>query len=327
MRTLYWLLYAFVAMCCFTSSAHEIRPAYLQMQQVSDASYQVLWRVPVKGDMVIKLQPVFEEGLNLTEAGPPKLLDGSMVYQYSLTAERELQGSNLTINNLEKTMVDTLVTIAYLSGEKVTLMLKPDNPQATLPNKITQWQVASTYTILGIEHILLGFDHLLFVLALLIISVGIKKLIQTITAFTVAHSITLSCSAMGWVTLPGPPVEAVIALSIVFLAAEILRVQKGSPTITSKNPWLVAFIFGLLHGFGFAGALSDIGLPQTEMPLALATFNIGVELGQLIFIAIVLAIKWALLNSLPKHRFIERIVPYSIGTIAMFWTIERIAGF
>ncbi|WP_462157307.1 HupE/UreJ family protein [Pseudoalteromonas sp. GB56] len=327
MRLYRWLFVLLVALCCFSSSAHEIRPAYLQIQQTSDTNYRVLWRVPAKGDMVLKLTPVFSEDFTLSESGPPKLVEGSMVYQYVLTGEEDLQGSSLRINNLEKTMVDTLITVEYLSGEKVTLMLKPDKPDVTLPHKVTSWQVASTYTFLGVEHILLGFDHLLFVLALLIISVGIKKLIQTITAFTLAHSITLSCSVLGWAKLPGPPVEAVIALSIVFLAVEILRVQNGTPTLTSRNPWLVAFIFGLLHGFGFAGALADIGLPQTETPLALATFNIGVELGQLIFIAIVLAIKWAFINSIPKNRFFERLVPYSIGTIAMFWTIERISGF
>lgn len=322
----YWFVLIFTLLCSGVT-AHEIRPAYLQMHQTSESSYQLLWKVPVKGDMVIKLTPVFADDFTLVDSGVRQQMQGSLVYQYTLNAEKPLHGTTMAIANLEKTMVDVLINIEYLNGENITAMLKPDRPEITFPAKTTSWQVAKAYTLLGIEHILLGFDHLLFVLALLILSVGFKKLVKTVTAFTIAHSITLSCSVMGWVKLPGPPVEAVIALSIVFLALEIVKVQQGSPSLTSRKPWLVAFIFGLLHGFGFAGALTDIGLPQTEMFLALATFNIGVELGQLIFVGGVIAVFEGIKRYISPKEWTQILLPYGIGSIAVFWTIERLMSF
>jgi hydrogenase/urease accessory protein HupE len=180
---------------------------------------------------------------------------------------------------------------------------------------------------LGIEHILLGIDHLLFVLALIMITKGKWRILKTITAFTLAHSITLSLAALGIVNFPGPPVEAVIALSIVFLASEIIRNFNGQQTLTSKKPWIVAFTFGLLHGFGFAGALADIGLPQTEIPLALAFFNIGVELGQIIFVIAMLLVIYLLQLKKEWPTYLKKIPPYAIGSLAAYWMIERVAGF
>lgn len=322
----YWLFLLF-SVACTSVSAHEIRPAYLQVQQTSESTYHLLWKVPVKGDRIIKLFPTFSNHFVLTESGTRKRMKESLVFQYMLHGEQPLQGSILAIANLEKTMVDVLVRIEYLNGEKVTLMLKPDKPEIRLPDKTTRWQVITNYTSMGVKHILLGFDHLLFVLALLIISVGFKKLVTTITAFTIAHSITLSFSAIGWVNLPSHPVEAVIALSIAFLALEIIRAQSGNPSLASRKPWLVAFIFGLLHGFGFASALRIIGLPQTDTLLALATFNIGVELGQLIFISVVTVFIQTIKPFVSKKEWLMNALPYSVGSIAMYWTIERLTNF
>ena len=231
------------------------------------------------------------------------------------------------IEGLKKTLIDVLVRIEYLSGEEVVFMLQPDNDQMIVPGETTTWDVIKTYTYLGMIHIWMGIDHLLFVLALMIITLGFKKIIKTITAFTVAHSITLSLSILGYASLPGPPVEAVIALSIVFLAVEILRIQEGKQTLTSKKPWLVAFVFGLLHGFGFAGALTDVGLPQTEIPLALAFFNIGVEIGQIVFVLVVLVVLWALRKLKLKKGNYQKLAPYAIGSVAAFWVVERVVGF
>ena len=181
---------------------------------------------------------------------------------------------------------------------------------------------------LGIEHILLGIDHLLFVLGLLLLVQGVGPLIKTITSFTVAHSITLGAATFDLISLPSAPVEAVIALSILFLAREYISVKEGKDSLTAQYPWIVAFTFGLLHGFGFAGALSEIGFPQKEVPLALFTFNIGVELGQLLFIGVVYLCLffWKKLNwSLPNGSW--RIVPYAIGTVASFWLVERVLAF
>ena len=182
--------------------------------------------------------------------------------------------------------------------------------------------------MLGVEHILGGVDHLLFVLALLLIVRGGKQILITVTAFTAAHSITLVAATLGWVHVPGPPVEAIIALSIVFVAAEIVRGLQGKPGLTARAPWVVAFSFGLLHGFGFAGALAEVGLPQKAIPVALLTFNVGVELGQLIFVAFVVAVR-ALLVRVPAKgpAWTPYFMPYAIGSIAMFWVIERIGAF
>ena len=182
--------------------------------------------------------------------------------------------------------------------------------------------------MLGVEHILGGIDHLLFVLALLLIVRGGKRIFFTITAFTLAHSITLVAATLGWVHVPGPPIEAMIALSIVFVAAEIVRGLRGKPGLTARAPWVVAFCFGLLHGFGFAGALAEVGLPQKAIPVALLTFNVGVELGQLIFVAIVLALRWLWQRvPLTPRAWTPYVVPYAIGAVAMFWVVERVAAF
>ena len=190
--------------------------------------------------------------------------------------------------------------------------------------------MAGAYLMHGVEHILFGFDHLLFVLALILIVRSGRVLLWTITAFTLAHSITLSLATLGVVQVPAPPVEAAIALSIVLLACEIIRLRRGQTSLTARWPWLVAFAFGLLHGLGFAGALTEIGLPQGDIPLALFAFNVGVEIGQLIFVAAVLGVL-ACVKRIDFPPVVERhalsIATYGIGTMAAFWFIERLAGF
>jgi hydrogenase/urease accessory protein HupE len=189
-------------------------------------------------------------------------------------------------------------------------------------------QVARSYLLLGVGHILGGLDHLLFVLALLLVVRGGKRILVTITAFTLAHSLTLAAATLGWVHVPGPPVEAMIALSIVFVAGEVVQGLRGSPGLTARAPWLVAFSFGLLHGLGFAGALAEVGLPQTAIPVALFTFNVGVEIGQLIFVTCMLGLG-ALVSRMPARPSSRlRMLPaYGVGTVAMFWTIERVIAF
>ena len=190
------------------------------------------------------------------------------------------------------------------------------------PSSVAAW----AYGVLGVEHILFGFDHLVFVFALLLVVTNYWKLLQAVTSFTVAHSITLAAATLGWVNVPQSPVEAVIALSILFVAAEIVHWRQGRPGITRERPWLVAFVFGLLHGFGFAGALSEIGLPEHAIPLSLLFFNLGVEAGQLMFIAAVFLV-WAVFRKVPWPQWVWRVPVYAIGGLAGFWTIERIAGF
>jgi hypothetical protein len=199
-------------------------------------------------------------------------------------------------------------------------------------------EVCRTYLVLGVEHILFGVDHLLFVLALLILVKGWRKLIGTITAFTVAHSITLAAATLGFVHVPSKPVEATIALSIVFVACEIVHRRQGRSELTETWPWIIAFSFGLLHGLGFAGALREVGLPQNAIPLALLFFNVGVELGQLLFISFVMAViavavygarKLSRSNVTQQSAFAwcENVSAYAIGAVAAFWLIERTLSF
>jgi hypothetical protein len=220
------------------------------------------------------------------------------------------------------------VRVAFLDGTSWVRRLTPQEPSATIPALQSRWSVAVLYLKLGVEHILLGIDHLLFVLALLLITRGTWLLIKTVTAFTLAHSITLALATLGYVHVPSAPVEALIALSIVFVAVEIVRLWQGHEGLTARAPWVVAFTFGLLHGLGFAGALSEVGLPQGQIPVALLFFNVGVEIGQLSFIAAMLCLSAAIRRiPIPGPRWADLVVPYAIGSIAMFWVIERVAAF
>lgn len=309
-------------------NAHEIRPGFLQIEQIDANTYNVYWKIPRLGDAIPKVNIQFPEGFNIKELRNPNPIPGFVLFAYELSSKQSLNGSKIGIDGLDKTLIDVLVNVNFLNGEKISFMLQPDNPSRVIPDKETLSNTIKTYLILGVEHILLGIDHLLFVLALLLITVGFKKLIKTITAFTIAHSITLSLAALGYVGLPGPPVEAVIALSIVFLAVELVRNNKGEKTLTAKYPWVVAFAFGLLHGFGFAGALADIGLPQTAIPSALLFFNIGVEVGQIAFVLAILGVTWLIKKSkLTIPNWLKLVPSYCIGGISSYWLIDRVVGF
>ena len=309
------------------AEAHEIRPAFLQVREIAPDRYDVLWKVPRTDDTVLDITPRFDPSFELEETGDGALVDGFVVFHYRLVGTRSLGGTELRIKGLERSTVDALAEIDLLDGRRHSCLLQPTNAAVTIETEPSFWTVVRSYIVLGVEHILLGFDHLLFVLALVIITRGAVRIVKTITAFTVAHSVTLSLAVLGYVDVPGPPVEATIALSIVFLAVEILRTLDGKETLTSRKPWLVALIFGLLHGLGFAGALSEIGLPQSAIPLALASFNIGVELGQLAFVGVVLIVMRLLALQSDWPMATRKLAPYAIGTISMFWVIDRISAF
>ena len=239
-----------------------------------------------------------------------------------------MRGQTLRIAGLETTLTDTLVRMAFADGSTWVQRLTPQQPATVIPVLPGTWEVAGTYLGLGIEHILTGIDHLLFVLALLLLTTGTWRLLKTVTAFTVAHSITLALATLGLAHVPSKPVEAVIALSIVFVAAEILHARRGRIGLAARMPWIVAFTFGLLHGFGFAGALSEVGLPAGQIPVALLFFNLGVEAGQLLFIAAVLAlVAGARRVRVAWPRWAELVPPYAIGSVAMVWVIQRVIAF
>jgi hydrogenase/urease accessory protein HupE len=306
-----------------------MRPGYLEIRETEADTYDVLWKVPALGDdMRLGLYLRFDDDVRMLTEPVAGIFGGAHTQRLRIQRDSGLAGVTVTIDGLDSTFTDVLLRLERLDGIEITHRFTPAEPSYIIPAEPSSGQVAWTYLTLGAEHILLGIDHLLFVLALLMVVAGWRKLVGTITAFTIAHSITLALAALGFVNVPGPPVEAIIALSIVFVAAEIIRGRQGSPGLTARLPWIVAFTFGLLHGFGFAGALSEIGLPQSSIPLALFTFNVGVEIGQLLFVAVVLVL-YAIgrrIQPVPPE-WAWRVPTYAIGGVAAYWTIERFVGY
>jgi hydrogenase/urease accessory protein HupE len=309
-----------------TASAHEVRPGYLELRQTDAKMYSVLWKVPAVGEMRLSIHPVFPE--NCKQVGEPThyLAADSYTEHLSIACNGGLNGRPIVISGLGATLTDVLVRIEFTDGTTWMQRLEPSVPAALIPMTASRLQTAGVYLKLGVEHILTGVDHLLFVLALIIITRGGWKLVKTVSAFTISHSITLTAATLGFVHVPQRPVEAVIALSIVFVAAEILRMRLGIRSVTFSAPWLVAFSFGLIHGLGFAGGLSDAGLPAAHIPTALLFFSLGVEFGHFLFIAVVLSLIALLYRvRIPLPHWAELVPPYAIGTIAMFWVIQRTA--
>ncbi len=317
-----------LAVLTTTLQAHEVRPGYLALNQTGPESYDVLWKVPAKGGLRLSLQAELPDTCRSPLPHSSRFVGGAFTERWSVSCSGGLTGKTIAIDGLTGTMTDVLVRIERSDGTTQVTRLTPTEPRFVVEALPSSFQVAGTYLSLGVEHILFGIDHLLFVLALLILVEGRRRLVGTITAFTLAHSLTLAAATLGFVNVPQTPVEAIIALSIVFVASEIVHARQGSPGLTQRAPWIVAFTFGLLHGFGFAGALTEIGLPAQAIPVALLFFNVGVELGQLLFIAgvglIVVAAKRLEFRP-PVWGW--RVPAYGIGAVAAFWAIERIAGF
>ena len=313
--------------------AHEVRPAYLELHQTAAETYSALWKVPGLGDN-LRLGIYVELPAGCTNLSEPRasMLNNAYSERWSLKCAGGLTGGTINIAGLAATATDVLVRLERLDGTTQVTRLTPSAPSFIVEAAPRAMEVARTYLVLGVEHILGGIDHLLFVLALLILVKGRRRLIATVTAFTVAHSLTLAGATLGFVHVPGPPVEAAIALSIVFVAAEIIHSRQGNAGLTERFPWVVAFTFGLLHGFGFASALNQIGLPQSAIPVALLFFNVGVEVGQLLFIGsvfviIALARRFARRSGTSQPAWAWRVPPYAIGSMAAFWIIQRVAAF
>jgi hydrogenase/urease accessory protein HupE len=309
---------------------HESRPAYLEINETAPHRYDVLWRTPVLSGMRLPVVLRFPDNTrNVTEPALRELPD-SLVERRLVGADGGLAGKRIGFVGLQATITDVLVRVQTLDGTYSTTLVRPSRPWIEIATSRGPLAVAGAYLMHGVEHILFGFDHLLFVFALILIVPSRRMLLWTITAFTLAHSITLSLATLGVLHVPGPPVEAAIALSILLLACEIVRVRRGQSSLTVRWPWVVAFAFGLLHGLGFASALTDIGLPSGDVPLALFAFNLGVEVGQLAFIIAVLGIA-AAARRMGVPAFVERravpVATYAIGAMAAFWFIERVSGF
>ncbi len=315
-----------------SSYGHALQPGYLELRLIDTDLYAVIWKTPVVSGRPMAIVAQLPDNCDPRMPGQP-IWDGvAYVARWTANCPSGLEGGTIHIDGLNQTSTDVLVRFDFADGTSQARRLTADETSFTVPTQPSSLEVVRTYLLLGIEHILSGIDHLLFVLALLLLVKGTRRVIVTVTAFTLAHSLTLAGATLGFVHMPGPPVEAAIALSIAFVASEIIHSRRGKPGLTEQYPWIVAFTFGLLHGFGFAGALTEIGLPLTSIPMALLFFNVGVEIGQLLFIAGVFAI-FALARqitqriSVPRPAWAWAVPPYAIGSLAIFWVIERIATF
>ena len=329
LRRLLLLLALCLAPIC--ARAHEVRPAYFQVSQDGPHHFEVTWKQPTQGDMALRLVPRLSNGWLNT---PPRdqFASGSFfIRAWSITAPQAdpLSGATLTVDGLDRSITDVLVVMRLSEGRELQSIIRPDHPSLRLSFATTQGLPVPAYLRLGIEHILTGIDHLMFVLGLLLL-VGIRwRLVKAITAFTLAHSITLGANAVGLVTVPSAVIEALVALSIVFVAGELIRSIRGQGSLTQRWPWVIAFTFGLLHGFAFAGALAEVGLPKNAIPLSLLMFNLGVEIGQLLFVGAAIVAILALRQiwkRLPRawSRLARPTPAYAIGSFAAYWFIERV---
>jgi hypothetical protein len=329
-RSLFVAVIVFIILCAGLSSkafAHESQPGSLELKQLGSNRYEVIWRAPIYYGRPHPARLQLPDNWQTVGEPTVKQLPDSALHRRIVTVEgASINGSVIRFPGLEATITDVFVRISRLDGSKATLIVRPTRPFTELRGE-RPWYISSgEYVSLGFCHILMGIDHLLFVLGLLIIVTGRMMLLKTITAFTVAHSITLGLATLGYASAPGPPLNAAIALSILFLGPEIVRVWRGETSFTINHPWVVAFAFGLLHGFGFASGLSTAGLPKGEIPLALLMFNIGVEFGQIAFVALILLICRSF-KVLQVHwpRWVEFLPGYTIGSLGAYWTIQRVA--
>ncbi len=310
----------------FTALAHELRPGYLELRETSPATYSLLWKRPAGGEVEIRIAPVVPDGCQLSTPDRQQLTPGAVLVRGTLTCDGGLEGKTLRIAGLETTVTDVLVRIQHADGRLESHLLRPATPSVTLGGVTTRLERSLSYLQLGVQHILLGVDHLLFVFGLLLIVGDRWMLVKTISSFTLAHSLTLAIATLGYASAPLPPLNAAIALSILFLGPEIVRVWNGETSFTIRHPWVVAFAFGLLHGFGFASGLTAMGLPKAEIPLALLLFNVGVEIGQIAFVLLVVLLERAFRAlEIRWPRWAEVLPGYAVGSLGAFWTIQRTA--
>ncbi|MBL8556808.1 MAG: HupE/UreJ family protein [Phenylobacterium sp.] len=319
-RILALLLLAAAFLWPAAAAAHEVRPALLQITEQSAGHWRVYWKQPAMGEVILSLKPQLSSGWLAARPAEEYAAPGFLVRTWDVRSPAPLDGQTLRIAGLERSITDVLVQVDLADGRRIETVVKPIQPTYRFALARAAAPAVPAYLKLGVEHILMGVDHLAFVLGLLLLVGPNRNLIKAVTAFTVAHSLTLAAAALGWVHVPSALVESLVALSIVFVAAELLR---DGPSVTRRWPWLVAFIFGLLHGLAFAGALAEIGLPPRAVAASLLLFNIGVELGQLMFVAVAVAVMLALRRlKLPARA--RLIAPYAIGSFAAFWFIERV---
>lgn len=320
------LIAAILTLCALPARADELRPGYLEFTQTSQQHWKLVWKAPVIGGLAMRTKPAFPEFC--TQSPPQARIEGLVLIAESrLTCSRDLAGSQVGLAGMDATFTDALLRVAPLGRPVQAARLTQDRAMIEVATVPDAWEVARSYFVLGVIHILEGYDHLLFVIALVLLIRQPWSVVKAASAFTLAHSITLIGSTLGLVGLAQAPVEALIALSIVFLAVEIVKRDPDHPNLAERAPWIVAFLFGLIHGFGFAGALREIGLPESDVPTALLTFNLGVEAGQLVIIGAVLTVLALLRRFAPKALSpVTLSATYAIGIVSSFWFIDRVIG-
>ena len=315
----------FVLVCASLSQGalgHEVRPGFLQIieqavPQDTAPIFDVLWKAPIVQNGRLPIDPVFPEGCVLEESAPPEFTPSALIYRWQ--TDCDLRAGQIHISGLSVTLTDVMVRFDTPDGETANYLLRPEAPTLDLTDTSAP---ALSYLVIGIEHLVFGIDHVLFVIGLVLFIRQPIPLFKTVTAFTVAHSITLALSVLGWVKIEQGPVEAIIALSILFLARELVQDEDLRSRLTRAAPWIMAFVFGLLHGLGFAGALADIGLPEDALWLSLLLFNVGIELGQIMIIVVLVALG-AVAARFIKLDLVNRYAGYAMGCVAAYWTIDR----
>ena len=319
------LIFVFLFSVSPTIEAHKLQPAYLEINEQSADTFSLLWKRPLVGGSPMDIHPRLPSDFRNVTKPVVQLLPTGAVERWVVSSnESGLAGKEVRIAGLPSTQTDVLVRIYYRQGDEETHLLRPTSPAAVIGGVPSKTERIVAYLQLGIQHILMGIDHLLFVLGLLLIVKNRWMLLKTITSFTLAHSITLCVATLGYASVPILPLNAVIALSILFLGPEIVRSWRGGTSLTIRHPWIVAFAFGLLHGFGFASGLTNMGLREAEIPLALLLFNLGVEIGQIFFVMLVVLLERSF-RILEIHwpRWVQVVPGYAVGSLGAFWTIER----
>lgn len=321
MNTMKMILFLFflLPLC---GSAHEIRPALLRVTQTGNATYLVQLKLPRTGTLVPVMEPVFPEWFKLEYTSLPVETGEGVIFSWKASTPRDIHGMAITMQGTEAGLVDVFVIVELLRGENYSLVIPSSRQQVIIPESKSSNN--DRFFLLGVKHILEGYDHLAFVTALMLLAVNRKRIFLTVTAFTLAHSITLSLSVLGFIGLPSAPVEITIAISILFLSVELVHHLRGRKVLSASYPWAVAFLFGLMHGFGFAGVLHDIGLPKGQVVSSLLLFNIGVEVGQLVYIALVMLVMAVISRlQIANDTKWKWAITYCIGTVAVFWILQR----
>ncbi|HMA11767.1 MAG TPA: HupE/UreJ family protein [Steroidobacteraceae bacterium] len=316
-----------LALFCTTLCAHEVRPAALDITETA-AGIDIQWRAPVQGDYTLALAPRLSSGWLDAPPATQSVTTQTLTRAWHVPAgAAPLAGQQLRVEGLERTLTDVFVRVHWRHGDETMALLKPLQNTLVLQPATGRGAAVREYFHLGVTHIWGGYDHLLYLAGLILLVRRPRAVLGVVTAFTLAHSLTLAASALGLVHLPPAPVEAAIALSILFVAVELARGARGESGIAHRHPWSVAFLFGLLHGFGFAGALREVGLPDQAIATPLLLFNLGIEAGQILFVAALMALGWLLLRRRPAlARGLLGAAPVVMGALAAWWLFERLAA-